>query len=438
MARGSYAPDGSYISSSQDDLYYSNPSQNPSNYQVGSGSVPTPQSGSGSSFWSSLGNVLLGGLPGMLGSLGSGILGYFGQKESNEAMLENTRLTNEHNYKMWLEQKQHNVDMFNMENQANIDMWNMQNAYNDPSAQVERLRKAGLNPSMAMSGNTAGTATSAPKGASANPAQAPTMQGAPPQAFTSPGLMAGQLALQSLMGISSALGQSQQTSANEQMLPYLLGNQKQTNILLAEQTKTQGLENQLRQSVLHDQILSYQANRMLSQLHVDQQEVLNRYLDGHQQYQLAIECAQASLYALQYNLTEKQIDEIAQRIAESFQNIAESKSRTAVNYAQANAINVSTEQSEEMFPLVKAGKTQENLQLWQNTRILQHTVGSIIKRTIAENGYYSIFFDNETDYQKYIHKEVRNSPEWLPGLAPFYIYGSRWTNENSPIFNLIK
>lgn len=33
-------------------------------------------------------------------------------------------------------------------NQYNIEAWNRQNAYNDPSSQMERLRKAGLNPNM--------------------------------------------------------------------------------------------------------------------------------------------------------------------------------------------------------------------------------------------------------------------------------------------------
>lgn len=40
---------------------------------------------------------------------------------------------------------QQNVEQWQRENQANIDFWNMQNAYNTPSAQMARMRAAGLN-----------------------------------------------------------------------------------------------------------------------------------------------------------------------------------------------------------------------------------------------------------------------------------------------------
>jgi hypothetical protein len=46
-----------------------------------------------------------------------------------------------------------------------INMWDMTNAYNDPKAQMERLRNAGLNPNLVYggsSGQTAGTANSLP------------------------------------------------------------------------------------------------------------------------------------------------------------------------------------------------------------------------------------------------------------------------------------
>lgn len=43
----------------------------------------------------------------------------------------------------------------------NLQMWNLQNAYNDPSAQMERLRKAGLNPNLVYGGgNVTGNTTS--------------------------------------------------------------------------------------------------------------------------------------------------------------------------------------------------------------------------------------------------------------------------------------
>lgn len=137
---------------------------------------------------------------GLGSSLLGGIFGGSSQKDTNKTNLQIARETNEQNYKIWQEQKAHNIDMFNMENQANIDMfnmenqaaidmWNMQNAYNDPSAQAERLLKAGYNPLMALGSGAAGNSTSAPSvgslnSATAQPAQAPTMQN--PAPITSP------------------------------------------------------------------------------------------------------------------------------------------------------------------------------------------------------------------------------------------------------------
>ena len=55
--------------------------------------------------------------------------------------------------------------------QRSIDMWNMNNAYNDPSAQMERLKQAGLNPNLVYGGGatTTASAPSAPQASSATP-----------------------------------------------------------------------------------------------------------------------------------------------------------------------------------------------------------------------------------------------------------------------------
>lgn len=43
-------------------------------------------------------------------------------------------------------QREWSEKMYEKQNQWNIDQWNRENAYNSPSAQVERMRDAGLNP----------------------------------------------------------------------------------------------------------------------------------------------------------------------------------------------------------------------------------------------------------------------------------------------------
>lgn len=121
----------------------------------------------------SIGGAAIGGLSSLFGSSGA-----------SKRQLQAVRETNAQNYKIWGEQKQHNIDMFNMQNQAAIDMWNMQNEYNDPSAQIQRLSAAGLNPYLAIgNGSAAGVASSAPAVGTATPATAPQMQAPPSEAF---------------------------------------------------------------------------------------------------------------------------------------------------------------------------------------------------------------------------------------------------------------
>ena len=57
--------------------------------------------------------------------------------------------------------------MYDRQYSDNINFWRMQNAYNDPSAQMARLRKAGLNPALLYGGSGAGA--SGQSGAIASP-----------------------------------------------------------------------------------------------------------------------------------------------------------------------------------------------------------------------------------------------------------------------------
>ena len=71
-----------------------------------------------------------------LGGIANSILGGIFSSSSNSTNVALQRETNAQNYKMFKEQQQWSEDM-----------WNKQNAYNDPSAQVQRLLAAGINPS---------------------------------------------------------------------------------------------------------------------------------------------------------------------------------------------------------------------------------------------------------------------------------------------------
>lgn len=75
------------------------------------------------------------------GSLLGGLFGLGAQKSANDT----------------------NIELAKYAYDRNVDMWHMQNAYNLPSAQMERLRAAGLNPNLvygngSVTGNTVGSA----------------------------------------------------------------------------------------------------------------------------------------------------------------------------------------------------------------------------------------------------------------------------------------
>lgn len=71
------------------------------------------------------------------------------------------------------------VDQYNRERNDNVEFWRMQNSYNDPSAQISRLKKAGLNPALMYGGSASGAAGNAGS-LSAPSAQRPQFQSSNP------------------------------------------------------------------------------------------------------------------------------------------------------------------------------------------------------------------------------------------------------------------
>lgn len=202
----------------------------------------------------------------------SGVLGGSSASKQAQAQLQATRETNAQNYKIWQEQKQHNVDMYNLQQQGNIDLWNMQNEYNDPSAQLERLANAGLNPALALGNNPTGNASSAPDSASINGTNSPTMQTADPSAYRNVVSEAFANALQSASAVAGTFntfahtqGQQIANDQQSQLTPWLvesaMGNAKKTsteahwwNKIIAEQWDSLRLNNDITS---REQWLSY-------------------------------------------------------------------------------------------------------------------------------------------------------------------------------------
>lgn len=99
-------------------------------------------------------------------SLLGNIIGAYSQKSANKANYNIAQMNNKYNYLMMLKQMEYNQNM-----------WNKQNEYNSPSAQMARLREAGINPYMALGMMSSGQAQSA------GGVNTPSAQGAHMEAF---------------------------------------------------------------------------------------------------------------------------------------------------------------------------------------------------------------------------------------------------------------
>lgn len=76
------------------------------------------------------------------------------------------------NIRLSREQMAHNEKLMDKQNEFSLDMWNRTNEYNDPSQQVDRLIKAGLNP---LYYGLDGSSANAFESAAANPYNLPTL-----------------------------------------------------------------------------------------------------------------------------------------------------------------------------------------------------------------------------------------------------------------------
>lgn len=115
---------------------------------------------------------------------GASLIGnIFSKKSSDNANSTNMKIAqmnNEFSERMMQKQMDYNTGVLNTQNKfaekqaadANVfteKMWNKTNEYNSAKAQAERLRAAGLNPALVMSGQNAGTAQGASGAQAATP-----------------------------------------------------------------------------------------------------------------------------------------------------------------------------------------------------------------------------------------------------------------------------
>lgn len=89
---------------------------------------------------------------------------------------EDTKATNKANKEMNAENNQTQIDLWNQQKEFDYKMWQENNAYNAPSAQVERLKAAGINPALALSNISTGESRSTAGGQSTPSTTAATFE----------------------------------------------------------------------------------------------------------------------------------------------------------------------------------------------------------------------------------------------------------------------
>lgn len=110
------------------------------------------------------------------GILGSAALNSASQAGANSKNVQMNRETNAMNQAINERQIQGQRELAEYQNQWNLDQWNRENAYNDPSAQVARLKAAGINPYF-QSGVSTGEAGSLQGSTPAQPSAIPMQAG---------------------------------------------------------------------------------------------------------------------------------------------------------------------------------------------------------------------------------------------------------------------
>lgn len=108
--------------------------------------------------------ALLGTAGGVASSLIGGSSAASATRDTNATNLVLGRETNEQNYKIFQESKDFSREQADTQWQREKEMFEMENAYNNPVEVVKRLRAAGINPALAMSGSLGSAMSSAASG----------------------------------------------------------------------------------------------------------------------------------------------------------------------------------------------------------------------------------------------------------------------------------
>lgn len=295
--------------------------------------------------------LIVGGLIAAGASLAGNAIGASSQNKTNQTSIDINR-----------ENNAFNAEQAQIQRDWQEKMWGMNNSYNSPNAMISR----GLNPFVQGSAAMAGSKSPASGGASASAASAPSLQAFRPD-FSDVG--------SSLASMAQARASMLNAEQNAALTPYrinqILGDTNYRNIGVGQSGYWNASTG--RRSALLDQSKEYQelknmefAGRLTSAqesqilLDAQAQQVLNKYLDEHQQADLFIKGQTlANLYA-QGALTEAQYKtQIAQAI------------KTSVETNGLRIGNKIAEQTADslIFANIQANRTRGLSSLWDSKNI---------------------------------------------------------------------
>lgn len=169
--------------------------------------------------------------------------------------------------------KQFTNEMFDKNTKNQWDMWNATNAYNDPSAQMQRLSDAGLNPYMSQISPGSATATSSSSGQYS----APQMSGVDTPTAT-PYQAVGYQAIKPDVSaaLNAAIGVTEQVG-------NIFNNYFDNNLKEVQRRNLEsagigiGLDNELKQRTMASSIGSALAGMQGQQLQNDYQKIVNSF-----------------------------------------------------------------------------------------------------------------------------------------------------------------
>lgn len=150
--------------------------------------------------------------------------GLFGNKSQSSNINKQIQAQQEENAK----NREYNLMLAQMQNQWNQEQWERENDYNSPEAQMERLKKAGLNPDLMMSQGAHNIAASSPMMTSGAPSQPTDM---------------------SALGQKPTLGQAIQTALRDSMIGAQIDNIKAQTEKTRSETEGKNMENDVQREL---------------------------------------------------------------------------------------------------------------------------------------------------------------------------------------------